>query len=1372
MKKSYSNIERRGLPGGPNEEINFSNLSYSTQGYKRFSPDVNNPFNLINSGRITMKDVDFPVTGVDNLGYRMTMMPDEEYEFPGDEVLEIPHRNLESLQPHHKDHHNNIHAFAGITGDAVNHMGVYGGFDTKHFGLHGSYLKPLQQIAHNSGDMHLSAEYRGGNNRLNFNVGPTFNMHGGHPSFGVQGGLRFNFQPGGEIEEDMMYSQPIEDIISDRKNDSYEYKRSQDPRTGAMSYYQRKKGSNTWRDAGKEGSTGYRAVTNVFGDDKTGYANSPERAQFLDKMKMNYRMKDQNYIRGLLDKANHPLDLVYGNPQLGIPAFGEQIKNMSEYREDFFDPYGDQEDKYFAEYAATPQERKAAAQRARQNYLSNVGRTEEEDQIYEAKRQKEIDEEHAKWRAEREKDRLEMGHDGFGGNVVGGWEYTGQTPDEYYADMQDSGLGEIMDYTGMTTAMNVLGVTDIMKLGMDVEEKGIGALTDGGNLLTVAGLIPGIGMLGKGANLVGKGSKLIKTGKNVTKAIDTGRDVYNKALKPINKTLNKIGDAKSSSKILNKYGVGSLSDFNKNVLKKNIISSSNPAMQKNIDNVFNTTKKLGLSNDLWGAATGYGMYNSLDAVDRIVHGEGSTDDFVKAGLNFIPGANIAKSTGLATYGTKAGLKAIDKSGVFDDEKNERQISQQNNQLRTTMFQGGGESGRRNLNDLYVSPSDLAYLNRPSTKNDPNEYYCNPGDVGCLASSYDAYDKLVGQRYRSDEFLSEQGLKKSLGLQSLPSRWDSRSGTGYDWDPETNDFVYYKNDQETKRYKPGSTTHDWIMKYKDYFQKGYEGEEQGGGYDFTADSWDIHGILVDQGGKNVFTGGTEWDNYNKTGNIMTPEKLKNLYSEMTPGTIIGFNNYNKGLNPKKGLTGSGHSTQVVGYDERGVPVIYDYGDYLPIDKLGLEQGGLYSIDQISNITIPKEHIGKNLEWAKEKGYWTGEDPKDLNLNLEPILSRWGQDDDELPDFYAGLKDEKFNLMDDLNLKESQYDQMAAALIGIAMEETEGGGGFQHNIEQLLPGTAGQDTSGLTQLMWSNIADDEKLKKIAEKYGITKQSDLKDSKKSAIASMIYGSRNYLAAQKNLKAGKKEGIRTYYPPGWKGTLKRLKGDNQVYDGKTFITEGGKQIDLFTGNNWSGIGWTKDLEDIQEQLDAASEAEGIPGRYTARKTTDDDGDEVIVIDKKTLGNADMDPIDAFIYNWNSPYALTSGDAQGGSGYVKNVKSWMDQIKMQAGGEITPEHVQQKQKTLEEELAKMEQYNLNPAQKMQLTESLIDAYNDTVPYKFKMGGPTLQPEFQMYKDYIVGKDESEDARRNYDKLNRVYYREAKIKNMKPANYIMSELIS
>ena len=63
----------------------------STQGYKNTSPDVNNPVNVIPSNRITMKDVDFPVHGVDNLGNEQIMMPGGEYLFDGDYVIETPY---------------------------------------------------------------------------------------------------------------------------------------------------------------------------------------------------------------------------------------------------------------------------------------------------------------------------------------------------------------------------------------------------------------------------------------------------------------------------------------------------------------------------------------------------------------------------------------------------------------------------------------------------------------------------------------------------------------------------------------------------------------------------------------------------------------------------------------------------------------------------------------------------------------------------------------------------------------------------------------------------------------------------------------------------------------------------------------------------------------------------------------------------------------------------------------------------------------------------------------------------------------------------------------------------------------------------------
>lgn len=59
-------------------------------GYRRNSPDVNNDFNIIPSNRISMRGVDFPVFGVDNMGNSQMMYPGGEYEFQGDYVTELP----------------------------------------------------------------------------------------------------------------------------------------------------------------------------------------------------------------------------------------------------------------------------------------------------------------------------------------------------------------------------------------------------------------------------------------------------------------------------------------------------------------------------------------------------------------------------------------------------------------------------------------------------------------------------------------------------------------------------------------------------------------------------------------------------------------------------------------------------------------------------------------------------------------------------------------------------------------------------------------------------------------------------------------------------------------------------------------------------------------------------------------------------------------------------------------------------------------------------------------------------------------------------------------------------------------------------------
>jgi LysM repeat protein/soluble lytic murein transglycosylase-like protein len=79
-----------GLPGGPNEFLQDITQYISVDGYKNDSPDKTNPVNIIESGSITMEDVDFPVMGTDNLGNSEMMMPGNNYQFPGDSVLEVP----------------------------------------------------------------------------------------------------------------------------------------------------------------------------------------------------------------------------------------------------------------------------------------------------------------------------------------------------------------------------------------------------------------------------------------------------------------------------------------------------------------------------------------------------------------------------------------------------------------------------------------------------------------------------------------------------------------------------------------------------------------------------------------------------------------------------------------------------------------------------------------------------------------------------------------------------------------------------------------------------------------------------------------------------------------------------------------------------------------------------------------------------------------------------------------------------------------------------------------------------------------------------------------------------------------------------------
>ena len=54
MEKKYEHSERKGLPGGPNEVFSYVTGVFSEDGYKSYSSDVNNSFNIINSFQIVV----------------------------------------------------------------------------------------------------------------------------------------------------------------------------------------------------------------------------------------------------------------------------------------------------------------------------------------------------------------------------------------------------------------------------------------------------------------------------------------------------------------------------------------------------------------------------------------------------------------------------------------------------------------------------------------------------------------------------------------------------------------------------------------------------------------------------------------------------------------------------------------------------------------------------------------------------------------------------------------------------------------------------------------------------------------------------------------------------------------------------------------------------------------------------------------------------------------------------------------------------------------------------------------------------------------------------------------------------------------------
>ena len=140
-------------------------MKYSKNGYKRNSEDVNNPYNVIPSGNITMKGVDFPVMGTDDYGNQKLMMPGGEYIFPGNNVFEVPLQNL----PRHFQQGGSLPKAQNGVDYSITKQG-YRPMDDQFFDSYqdrnykcsetdGCILRPTRSIGYNTGDNSLFASY-------------------------------------------------------------------------------------------------------------------------------------------------------------------------------------------------------------------------------------------------------------------------------------------------------------------------------------------------------------------------------------------------------------------------------------------------------------------------------------------------------------------------------------------------------------------------------------------------------------------------------------------------------------------------------------------------------------------------------------------------------------------------------------------------------------------------------------------------------------------------------------------------------------------------------------------------------------------------------------------------------------------------------------------------------------------------------------------------------------------------------------------------------------------------------------------------------------------------------------------------------------
>ena len=257
--------------------------------------------------------------------------------------------------------------------------------------------------------------------------------------------------------------------------------------------------------------------------------------------------------------------------------------------------------------------------------------------------------------------------------------------------------------------------------------------------------------------------------------------------------------------------------------------------------------------------------------------------------------------------------------------------------------------------------------------------------------------------------------------------------------------------------------------------------------------------------------------------MSPEDQKAYWKSLNLplGSIIGMGNRggsggkygdDGNYNAKKGLIASNHSATVIGYNEEGLPMIYDYGHIVPITERTFSN----SSNPVTNITAPKESEQYTYDYLKANNMLTDEF-KNLNLKTGENVK---YDEDEYTPFINSLSKNKQQFANAFGIKNSDYDELAKRAAATAIAETSGGDDtairFKYGfpIPSYLTDKIGiGDTKGITQINADVIFNSPRLIRQLERLNITpKNYDPWNPEHAAAATMALLNDNKYIQNKN--------------------------------------------------------------------------------------------------------------------------------------------------------------------------------------------------------------------------------------------------------------------